>query len=165
MPIAAEEKLKGEFHRLFQGDSDVTAATDAAFENTGRYDFAQIWKYQVPINTELIFLPEHHASVYIEDDEASPAEWADTENVRIAVWNPDLTRMEIIHEGRYMETKEVSDHDLMGYYNKVSEPIRVKAGGWIYIYGKCPITIFTIDVSDSLFILECLRVRPSMFET
>uniref|UniRef100_A0A6M3KU54 Uncharacterized protein n=1 Tax=viral metagenome TaxID=1070528 RepID=A0A6M3KU54_9ZZZZ len=164
MPIAAEEKLKGEFYRLFQGETGISAASDAEFEYTGQYDFAKIWSYQVPVNMELIILPDHRASVYIEDDESSSAEWADNEWVRIAVWNPDLTTMQVIHEGRYLETKETADVEKMGFYNKVSEPVRIKAGGWIYVYGKCPFTIYTIDVSDSFFMLEMLRVRPSMFE-
>ena len=163
MPIAAEETLKGEFYRLFQAETGIVAATDAAFELTGRYDFAVIWSYQVPVNTELIILPQHHASIYIEDDEASAAEWTGNQFVRIALWNPDQTIMEIIHESRYVETKEINDKTKMGFYNKVTEPKRVKPGGWIFIYGKCPYVLFTIDVSDSLFILEALRVKPTMF--
>ena len=163
-PVAAAEKIKGEAYRLHQGETGVTASTDAEVEYTLRYDFAAIWKYQVPVNTELFIRPEDHLSMYIENDEAAPAEWRDDQFVRAAIWNPELTKMDIIHEGRYVETKETSDRNKMGHFSKIDAPYRVKPGDWIYLYGKSPFTIYTIDVSDSYFILECLRARPTMFE-
>ena len=152
-----------ELFRLTQKESGITEQTDAYCENYNlRYAFADIWRYQVPENQVLVFKPEHRLSIRIEDDEAAPAEWGNTQEVRIEVWDTTLRKMVIIYEGLYIMSKEETDRDLMAHY-EIDQPIYAPAGSWIFIRGRASVSIYTIDVSDSRFTLECSRVRPRLF--
>jgi len=157
-------EIIGEFFRLRESEDGVTSKTDAQCENFAiRYTFAPIWTYQVPIDQELVLLPEHRFGAHIEDDEAAPAEWTDNQFVRVEVWDATLRRMIIPFQARYVHSKELQDTELMARL-ELSEPLRLKAGDWIYIAGYCPHALYTIDVSDSYFSLEMLRVRPSLYK-
>lgn len=165
--VVEAKKIIGEFFRLTQAESGITASTDGECENYAiRYTFAPIWKYQVPVGQEFILLLEHKFVAYIEDDETSALEWLDTQHIRVEVWDATLKRMQIAFQGRYVESKETQDLDKMAHLDLI-EPLRLKSGDWIYILGYCPNvnagTGYTIDVSDSFFSLECLRVRPTMY--
>ena len=161
---AVRPAITGELFRLTQNTTGVTANTDATCENYAiRYSFAPIWYYQVQTFEELVITPEHRVSIYIQDDESSSAEWGDTQHVRVVVWDATMRRMQIVYQGRYMQAKEEQDLEKMAHL-QMNEPVRLKAGDWIYIEGYCPNTIYTIDVSDSRFSLEMLRVRPTMFQ-
>jgi len=161
--VKAQREITGELFHLTQLVTDITEKTDAQCENFAiRYTYAPIWLYQVPVGQELILLPEHRVSIYIEDDEVSPAEWANNEHVRVEVWDADLRRMQIALQCRYITAKEEQDLDKMAHL-EILQPLRLRAGDWIYICGYCPHTIYTIDVSDSRFSLEVIRVKPSMF--
>lgn len=160
--VAEGEKIIGELFRLTNKTTDVTANTDAYCENYNiQYAFAPIWYYQVPVGQELVFLPEHKFYAYIEDD-GVPAEWLDTQKVRVELWSSDERKMEVLLLCRYVQVKESQERDLMIHLD-VDRPMRAKAGDWIKIAGRCADTVYTIDVSVSYFTLECLRVRPSMF--
>ena len=160
---AVRPQIGGELFRLRQSETGVTANTDATCENYAiRYSFAPIWYYQVQTYEELVITPEHRLSIYLEDDEGSSAEWGDTQFVRVVVWDATMKRMQIIYEGRYMQAKEEQDDEKMAHF-QMNEPVRLRAGDFIYVEGKCPNTIYTIDVSDSRFSIEMLRVRPTMF--
>lgn len=153
----------GELWRLTSEETDVTAKTDAEVTNFAlRYTYAPIWLYQVPVGQELVLLPEHRFGCYIED-EGVPAEWLDTQHVRIEVWDATLRRMEIPLQLRYVQVKEMQDADKMAHLD-ILQPLWLKAGDWIYICGYSPNTVYTIDVSESFFTLELLRIRPSMYK-
>lgn len=162
-----QRKIEGELFRLTR--NDATAQTDAYCENFAiRYAFADIWYYQVPVGQEFLIRPEDHVSIYLEDDEAGAAEWGDPQKVRVVVWDADKKKMQVIYEGLYIESKELSDIGKMATFDRLpnDEPLHLKSGDWIQIEGKCDNAttgIYTIDVSDSYFSLEMLRVKPSMF--
>lgn len=163
--VSQQREVKGELFRLTA--ALASARTDAYCENLAiRYSFADIWYYQVPVGQEFIITPEHHVSVYIEDDETSPAAWGDPQKVRVVVWDADKTRMQVIYQGLYVESKEMQDIEKMATFDLLKEPLLVKAGDWIQIEGKCDngtTALYTIDVSDSYFSLEMFRVRPGLF--
>jgi len=163
--ITKERDIAGELFRLTQLDSDISASSDSTCENWAiRYSFAPIWKWQVPVNQEIVLKPEHKFGAHIEDDEASSAVWTDIQFVRIEVWDAALKRCVIVYEGRFIQSKELQDRDKMAHLDIVN-PVRLPAGSWIYILGKCPnSSIYTIDVSDSYFSLETTRVRPSLYK-
>ena len=141
----------------------ATAKTDTEVENFAlRYTFAPIWIYQVPVGQEFLIKPEHRVGVYIEDDEAGPAQWRDDQKIRLEVWDPDLKRMQVVYQGMYVESKEMQDKDKMANLDLLDAPLHLPSGSWIYICGHAWSVIFTIDVSDSFFSLEVLRVRPSL---
>lgn len=164
--VSQQREIKGELFRLTI--NDATAKTDAECENYAiRYSYAPIWTYQIPVGQEFIVQPEHHVSIYIEDDEAGAAPWGDPQSVRVVVWDADKKRMQIIYEGRYMESKEMQDIQKMATFDLLKEPLLLKSGDHIYIEGMCDngtTAIYTIDVSDSYFSLEMLRVRPGIFK-
>ncbi len=161
--VAAGEKIVGELFRINNKTTDMNESSDTAAEDYAiRYSFAPIWWYQVPVGQEFVFLPTHLVSVYIEDDEGGPAEWKDTQKVRVELWSTDERRLEILLRCRYEQSKETQERDLMMHLD-IDQPVRAKAGDWIKIAGQCADSIYTIDVSDSYFTLETLRVRPSMF--
>ncbi len=164
MAVAVLRSIKSEIFYLTQ--ADATAQTDSQVENYAlRYTYAPIWKYQVPVNQEFVLAPEHKLSVYIEDDESSPAEWRSTQKVRVEWWDASLKKMEIIWEGRYISCKEEQDQDKMARLDIIGgEPLEVKSGDWIIIAGMSDDTLYTIDVSDSRFTLECRRFRPTLIQ-
>lgn len=160
--IKPQRGIRGEKFFLTQLDADVSAKTDAQVENFAlRYTYAPIWTYQVPVGQSIILGPRDKVAIYIEDDEAAPAEWRNDQFVRIEVWDASLRRMQIALQCRYIQTKEEQDLELMGHLELIY-PLRLKGGDWLYICGYSPNTIFTIDVSDSRFSLEATRVRPSI---
>lgn len=163
--VTKAQQIIPELFRLTQTEADIVASTDAQCEYTIRYDFATIWKYQVPVGQEFILLPEHKFVVYIEDDSTS-VEWLNTQFVQVRVLDATQKRIQIIYQGRYIESKETQDLDKMAHLDLI-EPLRLKSGDWIYVLGECPTVNaggeYTIDVSDSLFSIECLRVRSSMY--
>ena len=163
--LARPKEVIGELFRLTQAESGIVESTDSEVENFAlRYTFAPIWKYQVPVDQELILLPDvHRFGAHIEDDEAASAEWRDDQFVRIEVWDATLRRMGIPYQARYVHSKEEQDTEKMARLELEDDPLRLKAGDWIYIMGYSPHTIYTIDVSDSRFSLEMVRVRTSMF--
>jgi len=160
-----QREIKGELFRLTT--ADATASTDSYCENYAiRYSFAPIWTYQVPVGQEFILLPEHRLGIHIEDDEASSAEWGDPQKVRVVAWDANKKRMQIIYEGRYMESKEMQDIDKMATFD-ILEPVHLKSGDHIQIEGLCDdgtTALYTIDVSDSYFSLEMLRIRAGLFK-
>lgn len=160
-----QREIKGELWRLTT--SDATAKTDAQCENYAiRYSFAPIWTYQVPVGQELVALPAHRIGIYIEDDEGTSAEWGDPQKVRVVAWDAEMKRMQILYEGRYMESKEMQDLDKMATFD-IAEPFRLKSGDHIYVEGMCDdgtTALYTIDVSDSYFSIELLRVRAGLFK-
>ena len=162
--VAKETRMPiEELFRLTQKESGIVEQADSYCENYNiRYAFADIWYYQVPENQVLVFKPEHRLSIRIEDDEAAPAEWGNTQEVRVEVWDAARRKMEILYEGLYIMSKEETDREKMAHY-EIDEPIYAPAGSWIFIRGKCSVSIYTIDVSDSRFTLECERVRPRLF--
>lgn len=161
--IKDQREITGETFHLTQSTTDVTASTDSEVEDYAlRYAYSPIWKYQVPVGQELILLPSHKCSIYLEDDEGGPAEWTDNQHVRVEVWDATLRRMQIVLQSRYVAVKEEQDSNKMARL-ELLQPLRLKAGDWIYFLGYSPTSIYTIDVSDSRFSLEMLRVKPSMF--
>ncbi len=166
-PKIKNTAIKEELFRLTQAESGITEATDAQCENYAiRYSFAPIWKWKVPVNNEIVILPSHRLSIYIENDEASPAAWADAQKVRVSVWSADLRKMSIIFQGRYMDAKELQDIDKMAHFQIPEEKsFWLKSGDWIWVEGMCDngtAAIYTIDVSDSLFSMEMNRLRHSV---
>ncbi len=143
----------------------ATAKSDSEVENFAlRYTFAPVWIYQVPVGQEFLIKPEHRFSAYIEDDEAGAAEWSAEQKVRVEVWDPNLKRMQIVYQGLYVESKEMQDKDKMATLDLLDAPLYLPSGSWIYICGNAWSAIYTIDVSDSFFSLELLRVRPSLYK-
>jgi hypothetical protein len=149
-----------ELYRITQDDGDVSAQTDAQVENHAlRYAdpaYAPIWKYTVPEGFELVFDPTHKFYVYIEDDELEPAEWGDRQKIQLQYWSADLKQMLDFYKDFYEQCKEPTDIDKAAHYERA---IRAKAGDQIWICGKADVAIYTIDVSDSYFSLECDRFR------
>ena len=161
---STQRTIKPELFRLTPSETGVTASTDSEVENYAlRYTFAPIWKYQVPVGQEFIIEPGHWFGCYIEDDEAGAAEWRDDQKVRVECWDNGLKRMLIVYEGRYMESKDTQDKDKMANLDLLDAQLHLKAGSWIYISGYAPSTIYTIDVSDSFFSLDILRIRQALF--
>jgi len=163
--VRNEREIIGELFRLTQLSTGISAKTDAQCENYAiRYTFAPIWIWQVPVNQEIVLLPEHKFGAHIEDDESSSAVWTDIQSVRIEVKDASLKKTTIVYEGRYMQSKEMQDQDKMAHLD-IMNPVRLPAGSWIYILGYSPSSsLYTIDVSDSYFSLETLRVRPSLYK-
>ena len=158
-------EIIGEKFFLTQLEAGIVASSDAECENFAiQYTYAPIWKWQVPVNWDIVLLPEHKFGVHIEDDEAAPAEWRDDQLVRVEVWDANLDRMHIVYRGRYVQSKELQDKDKMTHLT-ITEPLWLKAGDWIYIMGYSPNTIYTIDVSDSYFSLETERARPTIMKS
>lgn len=163
-----QREIKGELFRLNQNTTGITESSDATCENWAiRYSFAPIWTWQVPVGQEVVITPEHRFGVYLKDDEGSAAEWHDAQKVRVVVWDADLKRMQIIYEGRYVESKEMQDDEKMARFDLLNQPIRLDAGDWIYIEGMCDsgtAAVYTIDLDDDAcyFSMEMLRVRPTL---
>lgn len=170
MEVVTDQRLvKGERFRLTQNTTDVSAKTDAQVENYAvRYSFAPIWTYQIPVNQHMVIEPKDRLSIYLENDEASSAEWGNPQKVRVVVWDATLKRSMIIYEGLYMESKEEQDDELMAHFDlHEGKPLLLNPGDWVYIEGKCDdgtTAIYTIDVSDSRFSIEMTRVRLSGFK-
>lgn len=165
--ISPQREIVGELFRLTT--ALATAKTDSQVENNAvRYSFSPIWIYQVPPMEEHIILPEHHVTIKLDDDESSSAEWTDAQQVRVVVWDADLKKMVIIYEGRYGESKDSQDIQKMATFDILKEPLLLKGDDWIYVEGLCndgTTGLYTIDVSDSFFSLEMLRVRPGIFQS
>lgn len=170
MPVdttSPQREIKGELFRLTQ--QDATAQTDAQVENYAvRYSYAPVWKYQVPVGQEFIILPTYRLSIYLENDESpTAAAWGDPQKVRVVAWDADEKRMQVIYQGLYVGSKEEQDIELMATFDLLDKPLHLKAGDWIWIEGKCDdgtTAIYTIDVSDSRFSMEILRIRPGLFK-
>jgi len=163
--VSEQREIKGELFRLTQ--NDATAKSDSDCENYAiRYSYAPIWTYQVPVDQEFIVKPEHRLGIYIEDDEGTSAEWGNAQKVRVVAWDADKKRMQILYEGFYMESKDLQDLDKMANFD-IKEDVLLKSGDWIYVEGMCDngtTALYTIDVSDSYFSIELLRVRPGLFK-
>lgn len=160
--VAKGEKVKPETFFLTSSTTDIVAKTDSQVTNfASRYTFAPIWTYTVPVGQVLVMKPEHRFSAYIED-EGVPAEWLNTQQVRIEVWDADLRKMEIVYSGLYINSKEESDTEKMARL-QINEPVLLQEGYQIFICGMADVTVYTIDVSASRFTLELERIRPSMY--
>ena len=163
--VSPQREIKGELFRLTPSTDGVTAKTDSEAENFAiRYTFAPIWTLQIPVNQEFVITPEHTFSAHIEDDEVAPAEWRDDQKVRIEVWDASLQDMKVVYKGLYVESKEPQDTGKMARLDLLKAPLLLRSGSWIYICGYCWRAIYTIDVSDSYFSLEVIRVRPGLYK-
>lgn len=165
LATSPQREIKGELYRLTPSSDGVTAKSDSDVENFAlRYTYAPIWIFQVPVGQEFVITPKHRFSAYIEDDEAGPAEWRGEQKVRVEVWDADLKKMAIVYAGLYVESKEMADTDKMARLDLLDAPLVLHSGDWIYICGMSWSTLYTIDVSDSFFSLEALRVRPGLYK-
>ena len=121
-----------------------------------RYSFAPIWRYQVPVNTQIVFRPGDRFYLQIKDGVGT--EWSDEQEVQIIFWNAVKKELRVVFTGFYMDVKEPVDIDRMAMY-QITQPHVVPGGGWIYLEGLAPIAPHTIDSAISHFSLETQRVR------
>lgn len=149
-----------EIYRINQNDSDVTANSDAVVEAAGLAAvFSTIWTYIVPEEVNLVITRDLNLFAHIEDDEGGPAEWTDTQAVQIQYQSADLKNLQELWRGTYGQIKEQADQDSIAKYQNERH---LKPGDRILINGKANISINTIDVSDSYFSLETIRIRQDL---
>ena len=161
--VAKGEKVKAERFFLTSSTTDIVAKTDTQVTNfASRYTYAPIWTYTVPTGQVLVMKPEYRFSAYIEDEATPAAEWLDTQQVRIEVWDASKRKMQIPYYGLYLASKEETDLEKMARL-QINDPILLQEGDQIFICGMADVTVYTIDVSASRFSLELERIKPSMF--
>ncbi len=155
LPIPVEERFP-----INQTTLGVTTTPSAALHNHNiRFSFAPVWRFQVPVDTQILFYPGDRFYIHLRDAAPTPVEWHHEQEVRIAFWNAVQREMRIIYQGFYMEVREANDVDRMAAY-QITELHIVPGGGWVHIEGLAPITPFTINSAVSHFSLDTRRIRP-----
>lgn len=155
LPIVPLEPEKFPINQNTLGVS--TTASSDLINHAIRYSFAPIWKFLVPVDTQVIFRPGDKFYIHVKD--GAGVEWNDEQEIRIAFWNSVRRDFRIIYQGFYMDVKEPTDIDRMAEY-QIAELHVVHGGGWVYIEGFAPIAPFTISSDLSHFSLDTQRVRP-----
>ncbi len=124
-----------------------------------RFSFAPIWRFRVPVDTQVIFRPGDRFYIHIRDGAPTPVEWHGEQEVRISFLNAAQRDMKVVYQGFYMEVREANDIDRMAIY-QIAELHVVPGGGWVFIEGFAPIAPFTINSAVSHFSLDTQRIRP-----
>lgn len=86
-------------------------------------------------------------------------EMHDDDLVRIEVRSPNGGERRTLLQSRYGQLKDITDRDKL-YPLAITEQIIAGGGDWVVISVK---STGELDVSASHFVLECARVKPSMF--
>ncbi|MBT9138566.1 MAG: hypothetical protein DDT31_01135 [Syntrophomonadaceae bacterium] len=152
LPIPVEEKFP-----INQTTPGVTITPIAELHKHAiRFSFAPIWRFRVPVDTQVIFRPGDRFYLHIRD--GANVEWHGEQEVRISFLNAAQREMRVIYQSFYMEAREANNIDLMATY-QIAELHVVPGGGWVFIEGFAPITPHTINSLVSHFSLDTYRIR------
>lgn len=147
-----ENKIVNQPFRLFQDDPNISVSDGTANQWT------DIWKFQVPQGVNLILLPTHTFSAYIEDGSAEVG----TSTCRIKIEKRDSSLSDVLvvyGPDLYYSSKEFQEKSKMAHLSVSESGLIVNEREYIVI------SVYddgTIDESDSYFELNIAQTRKAI---